>query len=49
MESLDVAGIQWTEEGPDVFETMLIRPFERLRGFFQLAAQARQHVLTVVT
>jgi hypothetical protein len=49
MESLDVAGIQWTEEGPDVFETMLIVPFERLRLFFRLAARAGQYVLAVVT
>jgi hypothetical protein len=47
MESLDVAGILWTEEAPDVLDAILIPIFMRLKEFYRLAAQAGQHVLVV--
>jgi hypothetical protein len=47
MESLDVAGILWTEEEPDVFDKILVPGFERIRVFFRFAAQAGQHVVVV--
>lgn len=49
MESLDVAGIRWTEEEPDVLDAILIPVFDRIRIFYRLASQARQHVLAVIT
>lgn len=49
MESLDVAGILWTEEDSDVFEKILVPVFERIRVLFRLAAKAGQHVVVVIT
>ena len=49
MESLDVEGIRWTEEDPDVFDKILLPCFDRLKEFYRLAAQARQLVLVVLT
>lgn len=49
MQALDVAGILWTEEEPDVFEKILVPVFERIRTLFKLAVRAGQHVLVVVT
>jgi hypothetical protein len=47
MEGFDVAGIRWTEEPPDVLETILIPIFNRLKAFFRRAALAGQYVLVV--
>jgi hypothetical protein len=49
MEALDVAGILWTEEEPDVFDRILVPVFGRITALFKLAAQARQHVVVVLT
>jgi hypothetical protein len=45
MEMLDVAGMRWTQEQPSVFAEILVPCFERLREFFQRAAEAQQHIL----
>jgi len=41
-------GIMWTEEAPDVFDTILIPCFNRLKVFYRLAALAEQYVLVVL-
>jgi hypothetical protein len=47
MEKFDVAGILWTEEEPDVLDTILIPIFDRLKAFYGHAARAGQYVLVV--
>ena len=47
MEVLDVAGMMWTEEDPDVLDTILIPIFDRLKAFYADAARAGQYVLVV--
>ncbi len=47
MEDLDVAGILWTEEEPDVLDTILIPIFNGLKAFYDRAARAGQYVLVV--
>jgi hypothetical protein len=47
MEKFDVAGILWTEEEPDVLDTILIPIFDRLKDFYGHAAQAGHYVLVV--
>jgi hypothetical protein len=49
MEALDVEGILWTEEEPDVLDKILLPCFERLKRFYRLAALAKQHVLVVLS
>ena len=45
METLGVAGILWTEEEPDVLDTILIPIFNGLKAFYGRAARAGQYVL----
>jgi hypothetical protein len=47
MEDFDVAGILWTEEEPDVLETILVPIFIGLKAFYGRAARAGQYVLVV--
>jgi hypothetical protein len=47
MEKFDVAGILWTEEEPDVLDTILIPIFNGLMAFYGRAARAGQYVLVV--
>jgi len=47
MEDHDVAGILWTEEEPDVLDTILIRNFNNLKALYGRAALAGQYVLVV--
>jgi hypothetical protein len=47
MEALDVAGMMWTEDDPDVLDTILIPIFDSLKAFYGHAARAGQYVLVV--
>lgn len=47
MEDLGVAGILWTEEEPDVLDTILIPIFDSLKALYDRAARAGQYVLVV--
>jgi hypothetical protein len=47
MQEHDVAGIRWTEEEPDVLDTILIPIFNALKAFYAHAARAGQYVLVV--
>jgi hypothetical protein len=47
MEELDVAGMIWTQDDPDVLDAILIPIFDRLKAFYADAARAGQYVLVV--
>jgi hypothetical protein len=47
MEALDVAGMMWTDDDPDVLEAILIPLFDGLKAFYGHAARAGQYVLVV--
>jgi hypothetical protein len=47
MEDLDVAGMMWTQDDPDVLDAILIPIFDRLKAFYADAARAGQYVLVV--
>jgi hypothetical protein len=47
MEDLDVAGMRWTEDDPDVLDAILIPIFDHLKAFYAAAARAGQYVLVV--